>query len=85
MTKTLNTTFAAALIAASAFGASAAFAASSGDYFPGGNREQAQSQNIDNFRTHSISDKRVLVRGAATVEQAPDRGDYRSIAPVNGR
>ena len=85
MTKTLNTTFAAALVAASVFGASAALAAPSGDYYQGGSRDQAQSQNVDMFRTNSIGDKRVVIRDGATIQQAPNSGDYQSVAPVNGR
>ncbi len=78
MTKTLTTTFAAALIAASTFGASAAFA--SGDYYVGGAPAPVQSQTkVDTFRTNSIGDK-----GATQVAQTYDRGDYRSVAPVNG-
>ena len=76
MTKTLTTTFAAALIAASAFGASAAFAG--GDYYVGGAPApvQSQKQNVDTFRTTSIGDRAVM-----NVAQPHDRGDYRSVAP----
>ncbi|MGB3812080.1 MAG: hypothetical protein WA950_02530 [Shinella sp.] len=78
MTKTLTTTFAAALVAASAFGASAAFAG--GDYYVGGAPAPVQSQTkVDSFRTNSIGDK-----VTAQVAQPHDRGDYRSVAPVNG-
>ena len=83
MTKTLKTTFAAALIAASVFGgASAAFA--SGDYYVGGSPDAVQSQNVDAFRTNSIGNKHVVSGQSASVEQPYDRGDYRSVAPVNG-
>ena len=44
MTKTLTTTFAAALIAASAFGASAAFA--SGDYYVGGSPDAGLTNTL---------------------------------------
>ncbi|MGB3812079.1 MAG: hypothetical protein WA950_02525 [Shinella sp.] len=78
MTKTLTTTFAAALVAASAFGASAAFAG--GDYYVGGAPAPVQSQSsIDTVRTNSIGDK-----VTTQVAQPYDRGDYRSVAPVNG-
>ncbi|WP_411033780.1 hypothetical protein [Shinella sp. BYT-45] len=78
MTKTLATTFAAALVAASAFGASAAFA--SGDYYVGGAPAPVQSQtNVDRFRTNSIGD-RVIVRDQSA-EKPYESGDYRSVAP----
>lgn len=80
---TSNTTFAAALLAASVFGASAALAAPGGDYFPGGTRQPAQAERVDSVRTHSIGDKRVLVRDNAADSQGAARGDYRSVAPVN--
>jgi hypothetical protein len=83
MTKTLNTTFAAALLAASVFGASATLAAPSGDYFPGGVREPAQTQNVDAFRTNSIGGSGVLIEKTASDDQRADRGEYRSVAPVN--
>ena len=78
MTKTLTTTFAAALIAASAFGASAAFAG--GDYYVGGAPAPVQSQtNVDAFRTNSIGDR--AATNSQSVAQPHDRGDYRSVAP----
>ena len=76
MTKTLTTTFAAALIAASAFGASAAFA--SGDYYVGGSPDAVKTQNIDAVRTHSIGER--AVKNTAGTQTA-DRGDYRTMAP----
>ncbi|MGB3812078.1 MAG: hypothetical protein WA950_02520 [Shinella sp.] len=77
MTKTLTTTFAAALIAASTIGASAAFAG--GDYYVGGAPAPVQSQSsIDTVRTNSIGDN-----GTTQVAQPYDRGDYRSVAPGN--
>ena len=83
MTKTLNTTFAAALVAASVFGASAAFAG--GDYYPGGSPDAVQSQTtIDSVRTSSIGDKRLVLKHTASDDQRNDRGEYRSVAPVNG-
>ena len=79
MTKTLSTTFAAALIAASAFGASTAFA--SGDYYVGGAPAPVQSQtNVDAFRTNSIGNKHVI-KGQAAEASSYDHGDYRSVAP----
>jgi len=80
MTKTLTKTFAAALVAASAFGASAAFAG--GDYYVGGSPDavqtQSQGQHLDRFQTNSIGNKRVIMRHqAAEVQQPYDRGDYR--------
>lgn len=83
MTKSLNATFAAALVAASAFGASAAFAASSGDYLPGGARQPVQTQNVDSFRTNSIGTNGVVLKSTASDDKRADSGDYRSIAPVN--
>ncbi|WP_411033778.1 hypothetical protein [Shinella sp. BYT-45] len=82
MTKTLNATFAAALVAASVFGGSAAFA--SGDYYPGGSPDAVKTQsNIDTVRTHSIGDKRVVIKDPSYSAKPYDRGDYRSVAPVN--
>ncbi|WP_242219956.1 hypothetical protein [Shinella zoogloeoides] len=77
MTKTLNTTFAAALVAASVFGASAAFA--SGDYYVGGSPDavSSQSQNVDRFQTNSIGDKHVAIKRHAPIAQPYDHGDYR--------
>lgn len=83
MTKTFNTTLAAALLATSVFGASAALAAPGGEYFVGGVRQPVQAQGVDAVRTHSIGDKRVLVRDNAADSQGAARGDYRSVAPVN--
>ena len=84
MTKTLNTTFAAALVAASVFGASAAFAG--GDYYPGGSPDavKTEAQRVDTFRTNSIGDKRLVLKHTASDDQRNDRGEYRSVAPVNG-
>ncbi len=78
MTKTLNATFAAALVAASVFGASAAFAG--GDYYVGGSPDTVKSerQNLDTFRTNSIGDRNVVIRSEqSSVPQPYDRGDYR--------
>ena len=80
MTKTLTKTFAAALVAASAFGASAAFAG--GDYYVGGSPDavqtQSQGQHLDRFQTNSIGNKHVVIRHqGADVQQPYDRGDYR--------
>jgi len=76
MTKTINATFAAALVAASVFGASAAFAG--GDYYVGGSPDAVKS-HVDSVRTSSIGDKHVV----ATATQPSDRGDYRTMAPGN--
>ncbi len=75
MTKTLANTFAAALIAASAFGASAAFAG--GDYYVGGSPDAVKSerQNLDTFRTNSIGER--ASASGQSVPQPYDRGDYR--------
>ena len=80
MTKTFNATFAAALVAASVFGASAAFAG--GDYYVGGSPDAVKSQ-VDTVRTHSIGEQRVLVRSTSADNQGAARGDYRTMAPVN--
>ena len=77
MTKTLANTFAAALVAASTFGASAALA-SSGDYYIGGARHAVQALNIDQVRTHSVGER--AIKQMADTETA-DRGDYRTMAP----
>ena len=73
MTKTLNATFAAALLAASVFGGSAAFAADNGDYYPGVAREQAQV--VDRTTTQSIGNG--AVKAAPTsAEVGAANGDY---------
>ncbi len=79
MTKTLTTTFAAALVAASAFGASAAFA--SGNYYVGGSPDAVKSQSVDQVRTHSIGNK-VVVRDTTVEYKNTDRGDYRPMVPA---
>jgi hypothetical protein len=74
MTKTFNATFAAALIAASAFGASAAFAAGGdGEYFSGVSSQPAQSQSIDRTATHSIGNGASV---AVNTDVGPANGDY---------
>ena len=73
MTKTFTNTLAAALVAASAFGASAAFAG--GDYYVGGSPDTVKSQNVEQVRTNSIGDR--ASAGSQSVPQAYDRGDYR--------
>lgn len=75
MTKTLSTTFATALLAASVFGGSAALAGGDGDYYRGIDRDQAQSQTIDRVTTQSIdrSDAKFTVIVAAA---GPAKGDY---------
>ena len=78
MTKTFTNTVAAALVAASAFGASAAFAG--GDYYVGG-APSAQSQSIDTVRTHSTGE-RVAVRDTTVEYKNSDRGDYRPMVPA---
>ena len=84
MTKILNTTFAAALVAASVFGASTASA--SGDYYSVSSPSamKTQSQNIDRFQTDSIGHKRVVIKNEASADQHYNRGDYRSMAPNAG-
>ncbi len=77
MTKTLANTFAAALVAASAFGASSALA--SGDYYVGGSPDAVKSQNVDQISTSSIGDGAAAI--GQSVAQPYDRGDYRSLAP----
>ena len=81
MTKSINATFAAALVAASVFGASSAFAG--GDYYVGGSPDAVKSQtHVDSFRTNSIGGKHVVIKGQADA-QSSDRGDYRTMAPGN--
>ncbi|UDF30950.1 UNVERIFIED_ORG: hypothetical protein LHK14_06355 [Roseateles sp. XES5] len=77
MTKTLKTTFAAAFVAASAFGASAAFAG--GDYYQGVSPDSAQVQQhkIDRFTTQSIHNGNVVMKAAPTsADVGPANGDY---------
>lgn len=82
MTKTLNATFAAALVAASVFGASAAFAG--GDYYVGGSPDAVKTHtNVDMVRTSSIGNKHFVMQGQSAEAQPYDRGDYRSVAPGN--
>ena len=81
MTKTFNATFAAALVAASVFGASTAFAG--GNYYVGGSPDAVKSQNVDTFRTHSIGSKHIVYKDVAADSQPTDRGDYRTMAPGN--
>ena len=79
MTKTLT----AALVAASVFGASTAFA--SGDYYHVGSASDAvntQSRNVDRFQTDSIGHKRVVIRNEASTDQHYNRGDYRPLVPA---
>ena len=71
--------FTAALVAASVFGASAAFA--SGEYYVGGTPDAVKSQNVDPVRTHSIGD-RVAVRDTTVEYKNTDRGDYRPMVPA---
>ncbi|MGD9477830.1 hypothetical protein [Shinella sp. G-2] len=73
MSKTLKTTFAAAFVAASAFGASAAFAG--GDYYQGAWPQPvaSHSQKIDRTTTQSI--------GNGAVKAAPTSAD---VGPANG-
>ena len=75
MTKTFTNTLAAALVAASAFGASAAFAG--GDYYVGGAPAPVQNQSIDRSQTNSIGNKHFVKGEGASVQQSYDRGDYR--------
>jgi hypothetical protein len=73
MTKTLNTTFAAALLAASVFGASAALAGD--DYYQGVSPQQVQNHQIDRTTTQSISNG--AVKAAPTsAEVGAAQGDY---------
>ena len=75
MTKIFTNTVAAALVAASAFGASAAFAG--GDYYVGGSPDAVKTQNqkVDTFRTNSIGDR--AATNSQSIPQPYDRGDYR--------
>jgi hypothetical protein len=83
MTKTFNATFAAALIAASAFGASSAFAAGGdGEYFSGVSKQPVQSQSIDRTTTQSIGNDAVVV---ANTDAGPAHGDYYQGVSKNGR
>lgn len=78
MTRTLNTAFAAALAAASVFGASAALAG--GNYYVGGSPDAvkpAEHQRLDRFQTNSIDNGHVVIKRQASVPQPYDRGDYR--------
>ncbi|WLR93022.1 hypothetical protein [Shinella zoogloeoides] len=75
MTKTLNTTFAAALVAASVFGASAAIAGD--DYYQGVSPQQVQNHQIDRFTTQSIRNDNGAVKAAPTsAEVGAAQGDY---------
>ncbi|MDX3978033.1 hypothetical protein [Shinella sp.] len=76
MTKTLNTTFAAALVAASVFGGTAAFAGGDGDYYSGVSREPTQSQKIDRFTTQSIRNGDAVTSTRTTENIGPANGDY---------
>ncbi len=73
MSKTINTAI-AAFLAASAFGGSAALAAS-GDYYQGVAPEQARKQSIDTFHTSSV-DNRVVIPNAIAENVGPASGDY---------
>ena len=75
MTKTLNITFASALLAASVFGGSAALAASDGDYYQGNSRLPVQAQSVDSFTTQSIGNGPVKVAPASD-EVGAANGDY---------
>lgn len=82
MTKTLNATVAAALVAVSVFGTSAAFAG--GDYYVGGSPDAVKTHtNVDMFRTSSIGNRHIVMQGQSAEAQPYDRGDYRSVAPRN--
>ncbi|MCB5202878.1 hypothetical protein LH464_10390 [Neorhizobium sp. T786] len=73
MTKSLTSTFAAALIASAAFG-SAALA--SGDYYQGADAQPAAS--VDIFQTSSVGERSIQRDGVSVqvANQAVDRGDY---------
>lgn len=75
MTKTLSTTFVAALLAASVYGSTAALAGGDGEYYRGIDRDQAQSQTVDRVTTQSIvrSEKASTTVAAAV---GPANGDY---------
>ena len=75
MTKTLNITFASALLAASVFGGSAALAASDGDYYQGNSRLPVQAQSVDRVTTQSIGNGAVKVAPTGD-EVGPANGDY---------
>ncbi len=69
MTKSLTSTFAAALIASAAFGGAALAA---GDYYDGVSKDA--SSHIDRFQTSSTGDRYQAAHGVAY--QTPDQGDY---------
>ena len=74
MTKSINVTFAAALLAASVFGGSAALAGGGdGDYYPGVSRDQSQtqSQNVDRFTTQSIHNNSSVATTTRIKDQGP--------------
>ena len=75
MTKTLSTTFVTALLAASVYGSTAAFAGGDGEYYRGIDRDQAQSQTVDRVTTQSIGRSEAA---STTVAAAvgPADGDY---------
>ena len=73
MTKSLTSTFAAALIASAAFGSAAL--ASSGDYYQGSSAQPAAS--VDLFQTSSVRER--SIHDGTTFQiagQTPDNGDY---------
>ena len=73
MTKSLTSTFAAALIASAAFGGAAL---ASGDYYQGASAQPAAS--VDLFQTSSVGERSVQ-RDDASIQvasQTPDNGDY---------
>ncbi len=73
MTKTLNTTFSATLLAASVFGPSAALAGD--DYYQGVSPQQVQNHQIDRTTTQSIGNG--AVKAAPTsAEVGAAQGDY---------
>jgi hypothetical protein len=74
VTKSLTSTFAAALIASAAFGGAAL--ASSGDYYQGSSAQPAAS--VDLFQTSSVGERSIQHDGVSfqLASQTPDNGDY---------
>jgi hypothetical protein len=74
MTRSINGVFAAALLAASAFGASAAFASGGdGDYYQGVYPRAVEQMNVDAYATQSVS-AMPMTNDAA--ETTPGDGEY---------
>ena len=74
MTKTINTTFALTLIAASVFGGSAAFAG--GSYYEGVFPRSEDNRKVDTVRTNSIDGRYIIEDRGSRVKVGPANGDY---------